>query len=140
MSRPVVSIESPFSGQVNRNLRYLAWCVFDSFMLRGETPIASHALLPLAIPEDESGRALGKEYHTELLALGRPVLYVDLGISSGMRWAGDCEQRRLPEKIFALFEHGSWPPGSTVLLNKSAASTGTPPNDVTWPEAVRRAG
>lgn len=40
----LVVVESPFSGDVERNLRYLRACLRDC-ILRGESPYASHALL-----------------------------------------------------------------------------------------------
>ena len=58
--RPVVLIESPYSGFGVEGIRYLACCLLDS-ILRGECPIASHAIGPLVLPErehirDENGR------------------------------------------------------------------------------------
>jgi hypothetical protein len=38
-----VILESPFAGDVERNVRYARACVRDS-LLRGEAPIASHLL------------------------------------------------------------------------------------------------
>lgn len=38
-----VIIESPYHGNVERNLRYLRACLRDS-LLRGEAPFASHGL------------------------------------------------------------------------------------------------
>ena len=38
-----VIIESPYAGDVERNLRYLRACTRDSLM-RGEAPFASHAI------------------------------------------------------------------------------------------------
>lgn len=39
----LVIIESPFAGDVEKNIRYARACVRDS-LLRGESPIASHLL------------------------------------------------------------------------------------------------
>ena len=38
-----VILESPYSGDINRNIQYARMCVRDSLM-RGEAPIASHLL------------------------------------------------------------------------------------------------
>lgn len=38
-----VILESPYAGEIDRNIRYARACVRDS-LLRGESPIASHLL------------------------------------------------------------------------------------------------
>ena len=38
-----VILESPFAGDIERNIKYARLCVRDS-LLRGESPIASHLL------------------------------------------------------------------------------------------------
>jgi len=84
----LVLIESPYAGDIERNLRYARACMRDSFM-RGEFPWASHitytqdGILDDAVPEEralgiEAGLQWGK--HAELTAV-----YVDLGISPGMK-------------------------------------------------------
>jgi hypothetical protein len=40
---PLVVIESPYAGDVRRNIEYARLCMRDS-LLRGEIPIASHLL------------------------------------------------------------------------------------------------
>lgn len=83
-----VVIESPFAGDVQRNLRYLRACMRDC-LLRGETPYASHALytqpgvLRDDVPEE---RKLGMEAGFVWGASAdKVVLYEDLGITEGMR-------------------------------------------------------
>ena len=46
LSKPVtlVTIESPYSGDIERNVEYLLECMHDSYMHRKEAPIASHLL------------------------------------------------------------------------------------------------
>lgn len=83
-----VAIESPFSGDVERNRRYLQACIRDC-LRRGETPYASHQMLTDAlddlIPEQ---RAQGIEAGLAMAAtLERRVFYVDLGWSGGMNAA-----------------------------------------------------
>lgn len=84
-----VIIESPFAGDVQKNIEYARKCMRDS-LLRGEAPIASHLLytqdgiLDDNIPEErtlgiEAGLLWGKE--AELTAV-----YTDLGLSGGMRY------------------------------------------------------
>ena len=83
-----VIIESPYAGDVERNLRYLRACMRDS-LLRGEAPFASHALytqpgvLDDGDPaEREHGIRAGFEWRA---AAELTVFYGDLGWSRGMR-------------------------------------------------------
>lgn len=80
-----VVIESPFAGDVNRNVAYAQAALRDS-LFRGEAPIASHLLHTQVLddlsPEQrhigiEAGLAWIPEAH-------RVAFYVDLGWSSGM--------------------------------------------------------
>lgn len=87
MTRPIVIIESPFAGERERNLRYLARCLRDS-ILRGEAPFASHGLYTMPgclndrIPEE---RALGMSVAEAFLPVASLVaVYEDHGISAGM--------------------------------------------------------
>lgn len=81
----VVCIESPYSGDVERNQRYLRDAIRDC-LKRGESPYASHRMLTDAlddtIPEErEAGMEAGFaiQARTDLV-----VVYADLGISGGM--------------------------------------------------------
>lgn len=83
----LVVIESPFSGDVERNLKYVRACMADCFR-RGEAPFASHALytqpgvLDDNIPEERKlGMVAGFEWG-DLAQL--TVVYEDLGYSHGM--------------------------------------------------------
>lgn len=94
-----VIIESPFAGQVERNLAYVRACMRDC-LLRGEAPFASHALytqpgvLDDATPAE---RALGIEAGFEWRWGARTLFYVDLGWSRGMKQAlEDCEIHKHP--------------------------------------------
>ena len=82
-----VVIESPFAGDVARNIRYAKACVRDC-LKRGEAPYASHlfftqeGLLDDLVPEEReqgilSGFAIGNK-------LDAVVVYEDLGRSNGM--------------------------------------------------------
>lgn len=81
-----VVLESPYAGDVERNLRYARACLLDS-LRRGEAPIASHLLLTQvlddAIPaERELGIRAGLAWHR---AADLVVFCVDIGMSRGMR-------------------------------------------------------
>ena len=88
MKNKLVIIESPFAGNVEKNLEFARACMKDCFM-RGEFPFASHLLytqkgiLDDTIPEERklginAGLTWGK--FAELT-----VVYTDLGITEGMK-------------------------------------------------------
>lgn len=83
----LVIIESPYAGNINKNLQYAHLCIKDCFN-RGEYPFASHILYTTALddqnPEDRAmginaGFQWGK--HAE-----KTVVYTDYGISEGMNY------------------------------------------------------
>ena len=84
----LVIIESPYAGDVERNIEYARRCVKDS-LRRGEAPIASHLLYPQLgilddrVPADRNlGAAAGRHWYA---AADRVVFYLDYGLSGGMR-------------------------------------------------------
>lgn len=84
-----VVIESPYAGDVERNLRYLRACMRDC-LLRGEAPFASHGLytqlgvLDDTVPsEREHGIHAGFAWRHVSEAT---VVYTDLGITQGMEY------------------------------------------------------
>jgi len=85
----LVKIESPFAGDIEKNIKYARACMSDS-LHRGEAPLASHLLytqegiLDDTVPEERKlGMEAGKVWSklAELVAV-----YTDLGISGGMKW------------------------------------------------------
>lgn len=81
-----VILESPYSGDIDRNTRYARICCKDSF-LRGENPFASHLFYTQFLDEEtqrEEGVDLGYECWD---SASKIVFYVDLGLSNGMREA-----------------------------------------------------
>lgn len=87
-----VILESPFAGEVEKNIAYARECVKHSLLL-GEAPIASHLLytqpgiLNDDIPEERDlGINAGLIWKNVADA---HVFYVDLGISKGMQFAID---------------------------------------------------
>lgn len=92
----LVILESPYAGDVERNVAYARRCVRDS-LLRGEAPIASHLLytqpgiLDDAIPEErQHGIDAGLAWRA---AAHGSVVYTDLGITKGMRYGIDAMLR-----------------------------------------------
>jgi hypothetical protein len=105
-----VNLESPYGGQIHRNVDYARRALTDS-LLRGEAPFASHLLytqpgvLDDGIADERAiGLAAGDAWRSvaELTAF-----YVDLGWSPGMLRAREIcetnglrwEERRLGRKV-----------------------------------------
>jgi hypothetical protein len=88
--KPIVVIESPFAGDVPRNIAYVRACIQDS-LGRGEAPVASHLLYtqPGVLDDDKpEERKLGMEAGWEFMRVAsRVVFYTDLGMSEGMQAA-----------------------------------------------------
>lgn len=90
---PLVIIESPYAGDIERNTRYLRACMADS-LHRGEAPIASHG--PYTQPgvlddNDPEQRALG--------------------IRAGFLW-----RERVPDVVTAFYLDFGWSPGMLAAL------------------------
>jgi len=89
-----VIIESPYAGDVDRNLIYLRRCIRDA-LRRGEAPFASHAIYTLPgvldddIPDErEHGIEAGRAWWIVADAI---LFYTDYGFSKGM----DAARKRL---------------------------------------------
>jgi hypothetical protein len=83
-----VIIESPYAGNVQRNVEYAKLCLKDS-LNRGEAPIASHLLYTqvlddLNTEERKQGIDAGLEW---LKVADLHVFYLDYGWSLGMLYA-----------------------------------------------------
>ncbi len=81
---PVI-IESPYAGDIERNVEYAKKCMLDS-LNRGEAPILSHLLYTQVLNDsDPIQRAMGINAG---LVWGKfaekTVVYYDLGFSEGM--------------------------------------------------------
>jgi hypothetical protein len=91
-----VILESPYAGDIEKNVAYARACVRDS-LSRGEAPIASHLLYTkpgILRDEDHAERNWGIAAG---LAWGKvaeaTVVYTDLGISGGMAYGILLAQR-----------------------------------------------
>lgn len=91
---PVI-IESPFAGDVEKNIRFARACMRDS-LRRGEAPLASHLLYTQEGILDDSisgERSLGIRAG---LAWGKyaakTVVYTNLGITTGMKKGIRCAE------------------------------------------------
>lgn len=122
----LVIVESPYKGNVDLNLRYLRSCIRDCIS-RGESPYASHRMLPGALDDDnpeerqlgiDAGLAWRRAHWINEDGFVRhviPVFYLDLGWSGGMSAALTLyekegvhyERRNLPkDDPFFEGEHG----------------------------------
>lgn len=83
--KPLVIIESPFSGDVVRNTEYARACLLDS-LRRGEAPIASHLLHTQVLDDKRTDeRELGIEAGLAWYRVAEKcVVYEDRGTSGGM--------------------------------------------------------
>lgn len=94
---PIVIIESPFAGDVERNLRYVRAAMRHSLML-GEAPYASHALYTqegVLDDTDPDEREQGiKAGFTFRQIADFTAVYTDLGMSSGMQLGIDDAEKR----------------------------------------------
>lgn len=83
-----VVLESPYGGEVEKNVEYARKCIRDC-LSRGEAPIASHLLftqpgiLRDEVPEERKlGIEAGFAWTSQAEAV---IVYTDRGISSGMK-------------------------------------------------------
>jgi len=83
----LVVVESPYAGDIERNVTYARACVADC-LRREESPIASHLLYTQAgiLDDDQPAeRQLGIEAGFAWMAVSHAVaVYDDYGISPGM--------------------------------------------------------
>lgn len=82
----LVILESPYAGDVERNLRYARACLLDCFV-RQEAALASHLLYTQVLDDlDPADRHLGISAGLAWAeAAEATVVYTDLGTSSGMQ-------------------------------------------------------
>ena len=95
-----VVIESPYAGNIERNLRYLRACMHDCLQ-RGESPYASHGLYPqpgVLSDEDPVERDWGIQAGFAWRdSAEKTVVYGDLGTSTGMKYGvADAEKKKRP--------------------------------------------
>ena len=95
---PIVIIESPYAGDVEKNTAYLRAALKDCLM-RGEAPFASHGLYTQVLddtnPEERThGIQAGFAFRK---VSDYTVVYEDLGISPGMQMGiDDARKKTIP--------------------------------------------
>ena len=106
-------IESPYSGDIDRNIRYLDLALADSEIIYGESPYASHGVMTrhpraknyFVSDYDSKWDILTREGAISLSQnfrhlVKKTVFYVDRGWSSGMKSAKKyCIENDLPYEI-----------------------------------------
>ena len=96
-----VILESPYAGNIKRNIAYARLCVKDSLM-RGESPIASHLLYTQMLDDDiPNERELGINAGLAWKKVADlQVFYVDYGISKGMQYGMQyAKEHNIPFEI-----------------------------------------
>ena len=85
----LVILESPYAGDIDKNVEYARACVRDS-LSRGEAPIASHLLYTqpgILQDENPTERQWGIDAGLAWSHVSdKTVVYTDHGISNGMRY------------------------------------------------------
>lgn len=81
-----VIIETPYAGDIERNIKYLKACILDS-LKKGEAPFASHLFYTQVLNDDipkerELGIKAGLSWGDIADAT---IVYTDHGISNGMK-------------------------------------------------------
>lgn len=97
----LVVIESPLSGDFERNVRYARLCALDCLINYNEAPYASHLIYTQCLDDEiPEQRKLGMEAGFLWgMAASKRVVYQDLGISGGMK-AGVAKGQENGQTIF----------------------------------------
>ena len=105
-----VILESPFAGDVERNIAYARKCVKDS-LLRGEAPIASHLLYTqegILNDDIEPERVLGIDAGLAWKEVAhKQVFYIDHGMSKGMEYGLEyAKEHNIPVEFRRIYGGG----------------------------------
>lgn len=109
-NKPVVMVESPYSGDIDRNVRYLQLCMAECGVLHNELPYASHAIMTqhsrcknhYVSDYNKKWNVLTRDYAIKVSQrmrhrCDRTVFYIDRGWSTGMKAAKlYCQTHGLP--------------------------------------------
>lgn len=89
MTRKLVVVETPFMGDVERNVRYTRACMRDCLVNHNEYPFASHLLYTqtgVLNDNNPEERKLGIEAGFGWAIFAKSsIFYTDLGMSNGMK-------------------------------------------------------
>ena len=111
----LVIVESPFAGDIERNLRYLRAALHDCLM-RGEAPYASHAIYT------QPGVLNDSDYNERELGIraglfwgdkaDATVVYNDIGQSAGMNYGIEAARRSARPVEYRTLP--GWAPGEAA--------------------------
>lgn len=111
--KPVI-VESPLSGDFNRNIRYARLAMHDCLVNYGEAPYASHLLYPQCLDDRvQVERDIGMQAGFAVTQLfTHRIFYQDLGTSTGMKYGLEAAlkhkqtiiKRYLPEHLLDLLD------------------------------------
>ena len=117
-----VVVETPFSGDVKRNIAYMRACLRDCFFEYNEAPFSSHGLYTQrGILDDNSPeeRRIGIEAGFEIVRdFDASIVYSDLGISGGMK-LGIEEAGKRGRKVEYRTLGSNWGKKQAELLARS---------------------
>jgi len=105
-----VVIESPYAGNIEKNLRYLRACMRDC-LLKNEAPFASHGLYTMPgvlrdeVPEERMHGIIAGFAWREIS--DATIVYTDLEISKGMEY-GIAHAKELGHLIEYRALGGEW--------------------------------
>ena len=126
----LVVLESPYAGDVAANVEYARACVRDC-LKRGEAPTASHLLFTQPGVLDDgipSERALGiAAGYAWIARADAVVVYVDRGVSRGMRAGIVLARERGVEIEYRTIEGLTWTSGPWSAVERGAHTRGPVP-------------
>lgn len=106
-----VIVESPYAGDIEKNMRYIQACMRDCLVNHDEAPFASHALYTQpGVLKDEvadermHGITAGFAWRQ---AADATVVYMDLGVSKGMEY-GIAHAKELGHPIEERYLGDNW--------------------------------
>ena len=120
-----VVIETPFAGDIERNMRFAMWCLRAAWKVDGAHGFATHLVCPWALDDSvPAERRAGIDWEWAWQPGIPHFFFLDLGMSSGMKAARErCFAMGLHQRDIALseyapgmfrrFELGYWPPGTS---------------------------
>ena len=98
-----VILESPYAGNIKRNVAYAEMCLKDS-LNRGEAPLASHLLYPRVLNDKKKKeRRMGIDAGLAWMKCADlHVFYIDFGYSEGMLYAKAHSNLKIEERRIML--------------------------------------
>lgn len=121
-----VVIETPFAGDIERNMRFAMWCLRAAWQVDRVHGFATHLVCPWFLDDmDPDERQTGIDWEWAWQPGVPHWFFTDLAFSTGMRSARKiCSTMGIPIRdtrleiyeasMFERFELGDWPPGTST--------------------------